>query len=955
MLLVLFVPEGLGTHASYGTTGSFVAWGDSDYAPRFVSTAAAVVLRTDTGGAVQAQTYFLHFGPTSDTATVPGDVVLSGASKGAVVTTGTSGLKTAGAAFTAGLYWLEADGKPGYTPNDFVYWSSDATLNVLTGANDFADIRLGAGAAISPSNATTFTAGTVVNTTDTDITEATLSTNGILPDGTGLTALTAFLQYSDKDANGVQNGGSSADVYKLSAANATSRVFMTDGDIFMATSGGYTFGARVVASTTKEIPILTGVDDKAMLVATAPSANTSISDYKFYVHFRDTDNSNNTITMGDIQLAGSSMTFGTRVTTTATGYGETIICTNSPPTIQSLLYFVDKDGISGYSDADALYINVPNRCGFRGTSDTLLIDANDIRASSVPGASYTAGSLTVGTDSDVAAGGTTNPVTGRWYHTLMNEDLSNFVQFYTTELTNGKFYDVNGNAELDLGDAIYISSDAVVSTGDIRIYNGLTNSAQSPNGADSTTSTAVAVLGTDGDAVAALPLKTPKTYKKHIWVTGPDATFDAGKSEYIYASVDNILNAGDFRLLNITAAPVMTANSTVVVNARDTIKYGPGHNAERQFFVWCRAGQVNGTAVGCTAANVPLLLHINDVELVSGGTRVSATSTDHVPWLQMFRPREVNQTLLRYNRLDTSSVVDDTFYMGISPAGATTLQNRHVRITGYDSSNPSGRTVNANTAETGASAGEIVNASVVFRQQIRFIDTDANGYDSGDFVVLDNPAATGGSNVGTYGFGDIRLSPTGSTAGASASPAGTIRINGDPDVSFTAFAQTAGGKHFHVYTFDATRNNDTDFETRGHDRLYAMYSTTDGVNGGDASGNASETNPITPLINSVRLIGAGGATAPTGTATATAAATTATTATTGTTGTTTASSGATSGTTSTTTSGVSDTASSGATNGTTSKSPTKTKPKTPGFELAGAAVATLVAAVVIMERRRRKD
>lgn len=932
-LLLAVLPTGQGAHLTYGNFGSQVAWADSDYAGRFTVLASADAHMARTGGVdAQTDTYYLHIGASSDTKTTSNDIILTGSSKGTFATSGTTIIVDSDN-FVANVRYLEADGKPGYTVGDFVYYSRNTALDLVTGSGSttFSDIRLVTASALTPS-AVSITAGDiVVSTSQADITEGG-DADGVLPDSTTFTtspSATFVLKWADKTGDGARGPG---DPHLISAGGSDEQTFFVPGDIFLAGGEG-SLGTRVTSSTAKEVPLLTNLGTDAYLAQTDHDT-TSVAARHLFIHFADPDGTQDNILYGDIQIREGTTGYGTRVTSISGGQGETITCYVP---IRNVLFYMDIDGVSGFSDGDAVYINRPSTTGsggtctgsnsFGGSSDTLALSVNDVRASTVPSTSYTVGSNVLTGETDVATYGsaTANPVTGQWFMTYYNDDRANAIPL--TLLTNGKIRDsVTVDSKWTAGEAVYIDADSssTITANDVRLYHSSLTS--------STMATKKLVASDDSDASGAPALITIASPNPQIYITGSDATYDNGKSEYVYLSADTWVNAPD---ICVYGDGTCTAAGSVGNTGNDVTFKGMGGGTERYFYSWCQT--VTGI-VTCSTSTPPLLLHAHDVEVTSAGTRVSPTGSDHVPWLQLLTEGTSTQRLVRWNHGDGSSLIDDTFYMAVTPgASPTQLNGDDLRITGLDSTRPAGKSLRDST-ETGTPAGDLTFSSVVFRTLVEFIDPDANGYDVGDFLVVDLPSALGGGNVGTYGTADIRLTPAGATSGSSSNAAGTIRKAADADSIFTTLATVSGSNDFHVYGFDQNRDGAYDSEDRGHDRFYILYN--DGA-------TESQSAVITPQINSVRFSGPGGSTMPTGANTATAAAeTTTSTSTTSTTSTSTSTSS------STTSSSTSE--SSVSSSNTSVASSAQPGGPTPGLGAWVAAGAIGVAAAVVTLARRRR-
>lgn len=943
MLLLVFAPLTQGTHATYGNYGTQVGWNDSDFAGRFtvISAATMHIARVDAGSAgITDDTYYLHFGSSSDTQTGATDIILTGSSKGTFAASGITFTAVDTDNFETDIKYYEYDGKPGYSPGDFLYFSDDGTLAVES--SGFADIRLVTQAAISPS-AVTITAGDIITSSaQTDVTEG-ADTDGILPDGgntlTTSPSATFVVKYGDKNGNGQRD---TSDPHIISAGSSTEQLFYVVGDTYIATAGEGSYGTRVTSSTAKEIPLLTDLTASAYLAGS--SSESTIADRSLWVHFADPDGTQDDILYGDIVIKKGTGTaagsFATRVTSTSQGLGDTISC-GASTTVASQLFYLNIDDYAGYSDGDALYLNRPSTC-FGGTSDSLALTANDVRMSTVPGTSYAAGSVVATGDSDLQVHGASsaNPVTGTWHVVQYNDDRANAI--HLTALTNGKIRDADSDTYWTSGEAIYIDVDssATVTVGDYRIFHA--------SETDSTMDSRATVATGNSDLTQAIiaPVTTQASGKipRGLYVTGGDGTWDVGKSEYIYLSTDAFVNNLDICAI---ADNTCTQGSAVTNAGADVTFNGlSSSSTDRYFFSWCRTS----TAVTCSSSTPPLILHSDDVEFVSGATRVSPTGADHAPYLQLLTEDTSTQVLARWNKGDTGVLIDDVFYLAVSPgASPTTLTNDDLRITGFDTTRPAGKAV-ASSSETGAADADVTHSGVVFRTLINYLDSDTNSaYDVGDFVVLDLPTAMGGGNAGTYGTGDLRLTPAGGSAGATTFPAGTIRKVADADNVYTSFGST-GSDAFHIYWYDENRDGSFNAEDNGHDRAYIMLNT---------GASESQSSVITPLINAVRLVGPGGATDPTGTNTITSATTTSSVVTT------TSPTTTTSSVTTTTTTTTATTATNVTTNTTTRTSGTTTTTgngttttgspagPTPGFDGITAAFAVVGAIGVLVLRRRR--
>lgn len=837
MLSALAVGAQASTTLNYPNFGTRVAWNDSDHAARFTVFASSEVWlgRVDAGASgIADDTFYIHFGASSDTSTSTNDVILAGASKGSFAAAGIA-FSEALVAFASNIRYLEADGKPGYSIGDFVYFSTDTSIGVVSGTSGFPDIRLVSQSAVTPSVVSISMGDVVSSTSNADFTEASAD-NGVLPDGTTFTtspAATFVVKWADFDGNGARDN---QDAILISAGNSNERTFLVPGDVYLSSSGGGSFGTRVVSGASKVVPLLS--DRSATTYLAGTSADTTTTGRHWFIHFADPDTTNDHILYGDIQVFGSGYTYGTRVTSVSQGLGE-VIDASCRVTLQSAVFYIEVDGVTGYSDGDAVYFNRPSAGTCGGTAGScpttpLCLTQYDLRASTVPGTSLTTGSLVSSptTDSDFTNYQTTsaNPVGGTSLWFVVHNNLDRADAIALTLLSNGKIRDANSNGDWDTGEGVYtdVDSSGTITAGDVRLFH-----ATCPGVGCSTTTTKQIVAGGDSDASGAPALVAPASGKKQVYVTGGDSSFDASRSEYVYLSVDAFVNRNDACAF---ADGTCTAGGLVTNTGADVTYVGQSVLAERYFLSWC----LTGVSVTCGVGTPPLLLHTYDVEIVSGGTRVSPNSADHVPWLQLLPESTANQRLARWNRGDPG-IFDDIYYLTFQSA-ATTLYSRDLRLVGFDGSNLAGRAIKDSSTEISASVGAVTFSSGTFQSLLKYVDTNGNSWDKNDFLLVDADASS------SYNQGDVRLTPTGASAGATTNAAGTIRLTGQSDESFATFTTPSGGG-FHVYWFDENRDGTFDPELRANDRAYVLF---------NSGASEDQAAVLTPLINSIRIVGPGG-------------------------------------------------------------------------------------------------
>lgn len=878
LLVLASVPTAQGV--SYGSFGAKVLPTSTDFNPVYAALATTpTICSRDTGvaGTFTDDLYYLHIAGSGTTVSTF-DVRLTSAggfSAGTIVAssdtdvgqtfTGTAtGLTSGCAAFAADVGYVEADGLPGYSPGDEVVWSTSDT------ALGNGDIRLSTSA---PQDGTAVTAGTYVTASDADVT-AFGDNDGLYPDCPGspptgaactstaaVTSKTSFLlRYFDANINAAFDTGDGL-FLTLNPASTPSPESPNVNDVFLYAGAGGSFGAKVTRSSTEYLA------EPQVTFATAPTlgtVGTASTCSPLIIHFGDSLGSSTpfVVQMDDVVLystssscaspqPASSVSAGTRVTTTTQHQGTAF--TVAPVALAGLIYYVDINGNGLYESADPVYLHRPATLGGTGASPPATgIVAGDLRLTAVTAGatSFTAGTLVGGSDADIGAFASLSTNSGSatqsWFVRLLNVDDAEEVPL--TAATLVKYHENSNPANTvwnPTTDPVYVDTDSsgTVTAGDVRLWNaaagGLVDYSALGEGATT------AVAGGDADVTKAL------TASSDLKVSGGDATFDTGRLESVYFSKDAFVNDEDYRI-RPSASSTLTAGQQVVCPPTgsphaDCTNEGV-HASDQLQFTWCV------TANSCFGRLQP-----NDIQVSpSFGTRqTTAAGADFVPTLKALPT--AGGRLLRHNLGESTSAVDDTFY--ISGGSTTAVSTSAVRITPLIAQSKAAGTFVVTGDTIDLSSGATSSDPATAASLVRFRDTDGlTGYTLNDHVYMDmaDPPVTGATS-GTLSSGDVRLTTLGSLS------AGNFVLAGNSDLN-AGTAWAAGG--FTLMYFDDNQNNAFD----NGDMLYAIppspASTTQPV-----VGAIYLTGPTTTTSTGGGGGGGGGATTTTTSATTTVSAT----------------------------------------------------------------------------------
>lgn len=828
-LVLSFLPTS--TQAvSYGAFAGKVLPTSTDFNPIYAAlgTTPTICSRdTGIGGTFTDDLYYLHLAGSGTTVSTfdvrltsaggftAGTIVSSADSDSTQTFTGTGpGLTSGCAAFEANVGYVEADGLPGYSPGDEVVWSSDLALG--TG-----DIRLSTSA---PQDGSAVTAGTYVKASDADV-SAFGDNDGSYPDcvgspptgatcsGDGIIGKTGFaLRLFDANINGVPDTGDTLYLALLPAATPAA-ASPNINDVYLYPGAGGSFGTKVTRSSADYL-----AEPKNLVSPLTPptlgTVGTVSTCSPLIIHFGESLGASTPfiVQMNDIVLHSTSsacaspqpttsITSGTRVSTTTHHQGTAF--TVAPVALPALIYYVDLNGNSLYDSADPVYLHRPATLGGTGAAPPATgIVAGDLRLTAVTAGatSFGAGTLVGGSDADIGsfASLSTNVGSGTqsWFVRLINNDDASETPLTAATLVKYHENSAVANTIWDpTTDPVYVDTDSsgTVTAGDIRLSKGSAGGLIDYTGL---TDGPTQVVAAEADVGKAL------TASADFKVSGGDATFDDGRGEAVYYSKDAIVNNEDFRiqrssLSGLTAKQQVVCPPTLSPHV-DCTNEGV-HASDRLQFSWCV------TATACFGRLQP-----NDLQVSPTlGTRTTTTvGADFIPTLKAL-PTDGGR-LLRQNLGESTSIVDDTFYIsghGTTPGVVTTSA---VRITPLIAQSKAAGTfvVTGDTIDlfAGATASTATAASL-----IRFRDTDGlGGYTLNDLVYMDleDPPVTGATS-GTLGVADVRLTALSGFSG------GTFVLAGNSDLNAgTAWATGA----FTLSYFDDNQNNVFD----NGDMLYAI-------------------------------------------------------------------------------------------------------------------------------------
>lgn len=423
-----------------------------------------------------------------------------------------------------------------------------------------------------------------------------------------------------------------------------------------------------------------------------------------------------------------------------------------------------------------------------------------------------------------------------------NPDI-NTVGGALTALSNLRVKDTTANSNYDAGECAYISTDLFVSVGDTRVTTCLTFAAGSTvaaadgdclpapsctgttsaivdttfldyvTGADATFTAGTDAVYIDTDGVASTSVAagftrvTPVAFAgattvsctapanvdcgasllalTNAKVTGSDgawsAVIGASATEWVYVSSNDVVDATDLRITSVTLNTFTGATGSTVASGDADL---PGSDFGSGDGLYLSPVALTGAA---GASKIPQHGELRLVHpTLAFGSSVSTGNADFTPRYLALVDISTSPpgNLFRYDRGNTGTITDDTFFLRPGTSTTATPQSGDIRLL------PSLGTLAAGTmfssGDLDGSAPLVVdpNAGQALGQ-ICFVNPTGStfsGYDGNDFVYIDN-APTGFSGLGTLTQNDIRLT---AITGAGTFAAGTMVGASDGDrVAFT--------------------------------------------------------------------------------------------------------------------------------------------------------------------------
>lgn len=900
---------------SFGSMGSQVAVGNSDLRPTLYQISTAYVARVEKGSSgFTDDNFYVFWNDASGKSQVQNGAVRiapisGGFSFGTFAVSGNSDLtdtwtNPGGSAvplssdFIGNVKYMEMDGKIGYSEGDVVYWDAPSSITGCgsNGALSICDVRL---STVSV-NGTSYTAGTIVKSGETDVTEAGDS-DGFYPDGTTLSG-TFTLWYFDANGNYEVDSGDYLYLRESSAPSQAGARIPIVGDVRLSAAGSNSAGSKVAKDGSDWVPTLKSLSS-IDCVANVKDGETNVANYKLFLVW-DPDGTcggvPSRVALNDIQIVGSGLTTGSLVTTTSAGYGKTI---DDKAAFASNIFYVDANSNGYYDSGDPVYWNRPSTGAWGGDSTSNKLTAHDLRLTSVSvsGTSYSAGTIVASGNTDLTA---YTGLTGTAGFTLKFFD-GDYTQATTLQsLTNPK---VTGSDALwdSTSEFVYLSSSSTVTAGDTVVFH-------------STCSAGTVVTADNcGQGTAIRTLNNAR-------VTGPDSSWTSS-TEYIYISVDTYINAPDKRVTAVTAPSASTYSAsptTSVANTDDDVD-------TQTAITLSSADQIY---VGRGAVGTISLPQQFDLKLVGSWTRLTSASTaDFIPSLTS--PTATTIVAARWDKAQSSNFFDDVFYISQATSTDSNPKSGDVRLIALDSSKTAGSQVTSGDADATQTITRGCTASGL-AACVGFIDvTGPSKLGAGDIIWLETNSFSGSPGASGFSQLDIRLNTY--TLSATSFSAGTlVRIDESDRTTHGGTALAAPSCREAVMKYWDDDGSGT-FNTG--DTMYVTFDTTAG------SGCPGAFTSLIPHVFDVRATGTTSTTATTTTTTTTATTTTTTgTTTSTTTKTTTATTTAT-----TTTSAAEETETTGPEKTTTTSVPAPT----PGPGLALVVVGAVLALGVLLMRR----
>lgn len=818
-----------------------------------------------TAGCTTGDAYYIHFGVSGDTTLTANDLKVAGTPGATTGTWLSSSTTETGLPYTsigqvgtatAPIRCLETDGLNGWTLGDMLYFDVGTQFSntVNDGILNRGDLRL-----VTISSPFSVTAGTVVTQlTDADVSASSdasrLPVNANYGCVNGEGVATFPILYFDATRNG---GVDSSDTVLTSPANTAtsdtsggvSQLVPELGDILLSPStiGGGNFGTPLTTLPTGvKLPmrVLTGTNIEPQLAIQPNSGSETLVQNRLSIHFPDPDGVDDDLLMNDVAVSGASRTAGSKITTTSTGQGNEIgcsgisACTLATVPVSSLFYYVENDGVSGFTPTDPVYLNRPASMGGGADSGcSPCVSAGDVRVTSSAVGSYSAGTVVAVGDTDLGAFGSTTGQTGfqikaydldhqnaiplqSMTSVQVGRRLVGFVApaedpFPSSCLGTGPFPTSGACSFLDRkNDNVYSCSSTVVVSGCIRLFVGSNNAATPVAGT-------TVVCPTDNDCPSGSNDVGTLFADSRIRTTGSDTTHEASKSEWIIFSNDAFVGPGDRRVSG-TPATSGVVGTLIALNHVET-----------------RGSTLAGSSDQLHIARDASwpFAQIGDITMSTWGTRLTESSTDVARRLTTL----TNAGLARFNRGDQSSIIDDSFYLTLSTIAPTTVQTNDLRLNAGPAGSAGSFVGSGDGTELGANAKTFLGTTINTR--IMWVEADQiNGASAGDWIYVDvGGSSLAGGTSGAIDIGEVRLNRV--VVGSSTLDGGKTVTGSDADKAANQPVLTvSGAAAFIVYFFDANRNSVPD----ATDSIYLHYAPT------------GTPDIALPHVNDVRLSGTGG-------------------------------------------------------------------------------------------------
>ncbi len=853
---------------SFGAMGTRVLPGDTDFVPTLKPLPAGIsafLARREAGvaGDTRDDGHYVHFAaaaPTQLAANVAYRLTCGVASSGSCPTDVSKGTwsesgdqdvtSTPGYAggsvvdFISRVRYMAIDDKPGWSVGDFLYVDVDNDGMLSAG-----DLRLVIG--FGSFSCTNCQVGTVVAVGDGDLAEA----------GDGDRDRPLSLTYSpgvfklfwwDGNGDGIVDR---QDVLYLKGPSAptyagTQSVHPDIGDARMGEQQASAF-TSLQADLGTVVQDLATDNKRTYRVATPTLVVTNTADpdpfdQHLLLHFPDPDGTNDHLREGDIFLHRGPGGGGGQVVTskgsgaTQPGQGTGI---DASFTFTDRLRYQDLPP-AGFTPNDPLFIKHP------ANSDLTKLQINDIRITQ--SLNHAANTIVKSGDLDI-----NSVLIADANFVLKRHDQDGANQIQLRSLSSVQLADALGTQTSrwePATEGLYMGSGTTVATGMTRLFHPSLSSGP-------TVLVDCDAPGLDGDCPGGPQDPGTLVSYQNIRVTGTDSVYDVGQSEYIYDSTDSVLNAGDLRVIDVGAltkgTTVADADADAAASALisgDTLLLDRDPACATTCLAFARAGAVQ--------------------MLGSFGTRYTSTSSGFVPILTESTGAF---NLVRYNRGDSTSASDDSFYATLQ--GGLPLALFDLRITPI---NPTAgsliKTADTTYAEEVSGGSSFTRDGSAIPARLCYIDVDGlSGLSKKDPVYIEAIAATFGPPFGSPGTihpFDLRLSPYPADSSISASQtytSGTIIRAGDADLisGQTTCATPPAGQSWFFRFFDNDANgafgssgtslteDDVAYVTLGTTlnnappplfalRVSGSGTSSSGFVGGGGGGGGGGTTPPTP-------------------------------------------------------------------------------------------------------------